>query len=392
MSRMSTSRPLLMIPGPIEISPGVQSAFSVPPPGHLAPRLIEAFGRSLGLMRNVWLAGTDAQPFVVPGSGTTAMDMAAWNLVEPGDSVLVVKTGYFSDRMEEMLRRVGARVASVGAEPGQAPALEEVGSAVETEKPKVLFATHVDTSTGVRIDPEPLARLARERGVLSVFDGVCATAGERFEMERWGADVYFTASQKAIGLPPGLGLLVVTPCALEARERRRGSPPPLALDFAQWLPIMRAYEAGKPAYFATPATNLVLALEMGLTEILRDGIEARIALHGRAASAMRQAWGALGLREVPATADARANTLSALWYPKGVGADLLPRIAARGVVVAGGLHPEIRDRYFRVGHMGYAASVPEFLRRTAEAVAGALLEVGHAGTTPSPEIWTRLLA
>lgn len=391
MPFMGNERPLLMIPGPIEISPAVQAAFSVPPPGHLAPRVIEAFGRSLGLMREVWRAGSDAQPFVVPGSGTTAMDMTAWNLVEPGDPVLVVKTGYFSDRMEEMLRRVGARVASVGAEPGHAPAFEAVESAIEARQPRVLFATHVDTSTGVRIDPEPLARLARKRGILSVFDGVCATAAERFEMGAWGCDVYFTASQKAIGLPPGLGLLVATPRALETRRRRGGTRPPMALDFEEWLPVMRAYEAGRPAYFATPATNLILALEAGLAEILHHGMDARVALHARAAAAMREAWRSLGLEEVPVRNDLQASTLSALWYPKGIGSDLLPRIAARGVIVAGGLHAAIRDRYFRVGHMGYAAAVPEMLRRTAEAVADALVEAGHPGRAPSPGIWTRLL-
>jgi alanine-glyoxylate transaminase/serine-glyoxylate transaminase/serine-pyruvate transaminase len=392
MAAMGNGRPLLMIPGPIEISPAVQAAFSVPPPGHLAPRVIEAFGRSLGLMRKVWLAGADAQPFVVPGSGTTAMEMAVWNVVSPHDSVVVVKTGYFSDRMETMLARAGARVTAVGSEPGHAPTIEEVRSAVDAATPKALFATHVDTSTGVRVDPEPLARLARERGILSVFDGVCATAGERFAMEAWGADVVFTASQKAIGLPPGLGLLVATPRALEARDRRAATPPPMALDFAQWLPIMKAYEAGRPSYFATPATNLILALETGLAEILADGMEARFALHARAARAMREAWRSLGLEEVPARDELRANTLSALWYPEGVGAELLARIAARGVVVAGGLHAAIRDRYFRVGHMGYAATVPEMLRRTAEAVGEAVLEAGHPGRAISPEIWSRLLA
>jgi alanine-glyoxylate transaminase/serine-glyoxylate transaminase/serine-pyruvate transaminase len=155
---------------------------------------------------------------------------------------------------------------------------------------------------------------------------------------------------------------------------------------------MRAYEGAKPSYFATPATNLILALEVGLAEILERGMQARFVLHARAAEAMRQAWSFLGLEEVPATGDLRANTLSALWYPDGVGADLLPRIAARGVVVAGGLHAAIRNRYFRVGHMGYAATVPEMLRRTAEAVAGALLEGGRRAELPPSEIWSRLLA
>lgn len=373
-------RPLLMIPGPIEVSPAVLEAFSAPPPGHLAPRLIEAFGTSLALMRRVWLASDDAQPFIVPGSGTTAMEMAARNLVGPEDPVLVVKTGYFSDRMEEMLRRIGAAVHALEAPPGEAPAREAVAAALESARAssapvRALFVTHVDTSTGVRIDPAPLARLAAEHGALSVFDGVCATAAERFEMASWGADVYLTASQKAIGLPAGLGLLVASPRAIESRMRRRETPPPMALDWLQWLPVMKAYEEGRAAYFATPPTNLVAALEVGLREILEQGMEARFAAHERAARAMRAAWSALRLAELAST-DLRANTLSALWYPENVDATLLRETASRGVVIAGGLHAAVRDRTFRVGHMGYAATRPEMLRATVEAIAGALTSLG----------------
>jgi alanine-glyoxylate transaminase/serine-glyoxylate transaminase/serine-pyruvate transaminase len=374
---MTSTRPLLMIPGPIEVSPAVLEAFCVPPPGHLAPRVIEAFGASLGLMREVWRAAADAQPFVVPGSGTTAMEMAAANLVQRGDTVLVVKTGYFSDRMEEMLRRLGAEVLVAAADPGAAPAIEVVESlfdgAQRSGKPvKVLFATHVDTSTGVLIDPAPLAARARQCGAMSVFDGVCATAAERFEMGAWDADVYLTASQKAIGLPPGLGLLVASARALEARRSRRDPAPPMGIDFHEWLPVMKAYEERKPAYFATPPTNLVLALDVGLREILAAGMDARFELHREAADTMRAAWRRLGLRPVPVRPDLQANTLSALYFPEGVDVSFVGRVAARGVTVAGGLHPALRTKYFRVGHMGYAATRPDMLERTIAAIAAEL--------------------
>jgi alanine-glyoxylate transaminase/serine-glyoxylate transaminase/serine-pyruvate transaminase len=226
-------------------------------------------------------------------------------------------------------------------------------------------------------DPEPLAGLARERGALSIFDGVCATAGERFEMEAWGADVYLTASQKAIGLPAGLALLVASGRALAARDARK-APPPLAHDWQAWLPVMQAYEARKPAYFATPPTNLILALAVGLEEILAHGMEARFALHERGARALRAAWSVLGLRPVPTRERNAASTLSALRFPAGVDASLPARVAERGVYVAGGLHPAIRSEYFRVGHMGYALTRTDFLMRCVEAVAGGLQSFGIA--------------
>jgi alanine-glyoxylate transaminase/serine-glyoxylate transaminase/serine-pyruvate transaminase len=379
-------RSLLMIPGPVEVSPRVQEAFSAPPPGHTAPALIAAFGEALEGMRRVWFAEPSSQPFVVGGGGTVAMDMAVANLVSPGDRVVVVKTGYFSDRMAEMLRRQGAATLEIGAEPGDAPSAAAVREALAADRAaggapcRALFATHVDTSTGVRIDPEPLARLAREQGMLSVFDGVCAACGERFDMAAWGVDVYLTASQKALGLPPGLALMVVSPRALAVRAARRGSGPAMYLDWEAWLPVMRAYEERRAAYFSTPPTNLVLALAAGLAEIESEGAAARIARHGRAGAVLRAAWQELGLRLLPVREELAADTLSALVLPDaGSGADapaVVARIAEHGVTVATGLLPELRSRYFRVGHMGWVIGRPDLLRRTVAAVAAGLRDCG----------------
>ncbi len=369
--------PLLMIPGPIEVSPAVVQASSGPPPGHLAPPIIEAMGAAIEDMRRVWVAASDSQPFIVAGSGTLAMEMAVYNVAQPGERVVVANSGYFSDRLAEMARRRGLEVVEVGCAPGDHPPLEGVAAALAAAPTKALLATHVDTSTGVRVDAQALAGLARAHGALSVFDGVCATAAERFEMEAWGADVYLTASQKAIGLPAGLALVVASRRALAARDGLT-TPPPMSIDFHQWIPIMRAYEARGRSYFSTPATTLVRALAVSLAEILEGGsMEPCFARHQRTADGLRAAWRELGLDLVPTRAELAANTLSALRYPAGVGPELVAAIGARGVVVAGGLHPAIRGEYFRVGHMGYVLRCPDDLARTIEAVAGALSDCGH---------------
>lgn len=369
---------LLMIPGPIETSPAVQAAAACAPPSHVSPQVLEAFGRSLELMRHVWLASQDSQPFILAGSGTLAMDMAVQNLLEPGDSAVVVNTGYFSDRITTMLKQRGVEVISVKAPSiGDVPSLEQIAQALEQTHAKALIATHVDTSTGVRVDAQAIARLARQAEVLSIFDGVCATAGERFEMEAWGADVYLTASQKAIGLAPGLALLVASPRALSARAALKQAPM-MSIDFDQWRPIMEAYEARKPSYFATPATPMIMSLKVGLDEILADelgglsGMQARFARHEAVASRARERWRSLGLELVPKREELAANTLSALYYPQGHDAALVGRIKDQGVVVAGGLHPEIKARYFRVGHMGYSATQEDHIQRTLDAIEAAL--------------------
>lgn len=365
---------LLMIPGPIEVSPTVQKAFAVPPPSHVAPAVLEAFGSSLEKMRTIWKASADSQPFVVAGSGTFGMEMAATNIVEPGDAVVVVNTGYFSDRMANMLERRGALVTHARApELGAVPSDDVIRSAVEDVRPKVVFATHVDTSTGVRIDAETVCAIAKDVDAMTVFDGVCATAAEAFEMEEWGADIYLTGSQKAVGLPPGLALLVASSRAMAARNDL-GAAPPMSMDFHQWQPIMEAYEARKPSYFATPATNLIMALDAGLGEIVDEGADAVVERHRRVADGCRRAWSALGLTLVPRTDSIAANTLSAIRYPDGVDSALLAKIKKRGVIVAGGLHPDMKTEYFRVGHMGYVTTRPEMMEATVRAVAESLAE------------------
>jgi alanine-glyoxylate transaminase/serine-glyoxylate transaminase/serine-pyruvate transaminase len=363
-----------MIPGPVEFDPEVMRALGTKTASHVAPEFISIFGKALKKVREVCLAPS-AQPFVVAGSGTLAMELAVANLVEPGERALVVNTGYFSDRMALLLERYGAEVVQEKCAPGEVPDVTAVERVLASGRFKVMTVTHVDTSTGVLAPVEALVKAAGRHGVLSVVDGVCATAGETFHQEAWGADVYLTASQKAIGVPPGLALLSVSPRALDAWRSRRTPVRSLYADFAEWLPIMEAYEAGRAAYFATPPVNLVYALEVSLGQILREGMEARFARHRRMARSFRAGWRALGLKMLPVTESVAANTLSALYYPEGVDTAMLGRAREQGVVLAGGLHPQLKTRYFRVGHMNVVG--PGDVLATVGAVERALLAAGH---------------
>jgi alanine-glyoxylate transaminase/serine-glyoxylate transaminase/serine-pyruvate transaminase len=345
-------RRLLMIPGPIEFEPEVLAAVGAPTTSHVAQEFIEVFARALSKMREVWRCPT-GQPFAVAGSGTLAMEMAAANLLEPGDRALVISTGYFSARFADILARYGAEVTTLEAPLGQTVDPSHVESALRSGHFKLMTLTHVDTSTAVRVDPQPMAALGVEYGVLTVVDGVCSLAAEELRQEEWGVDVALTASQKAIGVPPGLALLVVSQRALQAWRRRKTPVANYYADWGNWLPIMEAYEARKASYFATPAVNLVAGLEVSLGQILAEGMEARVARHQRLGRACRAAIRALGLRQVPTAEEHAAATLTAPYFPNGVaGQELLARVKAAGAILAGGLHPQIKSSYFRIGHMG----------------------------------------
>ena len=372
-------RSLLMIPGPIEFEPDVLQALGAPTTSHVAPDFIDAFGRSLENMRDVWLA-PEGQPFIVAGSGTLAMELAGANLIEPGDRALVLSTGVFGDRYEDLLQRHGADVTVLHAPLGQTVDLNDVEDVLKRGGYKLLTVTHVDTSTAVRMPLREIGDLAQRYGVLSIVDGVCSVAGEEIRQGEWGLDVVLTASQKAIGVPPGLALLVASPRAMEAFATRSTTVRSYYADWAKWLPIMTAYEARKPSYFGTPAVNLVAALDVSLRQILAEGMVARFSRHRHLADAFRSAIYALGMGLVAEVPDDRANTLTACRYPDGVtSSELLPAIKKAGVIVAGGLHPEIKAEYFRVGHMG-AVRLGDILA-TVGAIEMGLQHVGHSFET-----------
>ena len=199
------NRSLLMIPGPIEFEPEVLQAFGAPTTSHVAPDFIAAFGSALETMRRVWLA-PEGSPFVVAGSGTLAMELAGANVIEPGDRALVLSTGVFGDRFEDLLSRHGADVTVLRAPMGKIVDLNHVEDALKSTRYKVLTVTHVDTSTAVRMPIQPIGELAQRYGVLSIVDGVCSVAGEEIRQDEWGLDIVLTASQKAIGVPPGTQL------------------------------------------------------------------------------------------------------------------------------------------------------------------------------------------
>lgn len=373
-----TKRTLLMIPGPVEFEPAVLASLGEPTTSHLDILFIEAFGKSLEQMREVF-ESPSGQPLVLAGSGTLAMDCAGANLVEPGDKALVINTGYFSDRFATILERYGAEVTQVTAPPGSRPCPDAIRAALESGSFKLLTVTHVDTSTGVITNVEKITAMAKRYGVLVVVDGVCSVGAEQLKMEDWGVDLTLTASQKAIGVPPGLALLMIGPRALEAFHQRTHPVLNYYADWTNWLPVMQAYEKRTPSYFGTPPVNLIFALRTSLWQILSEGMPVRISRHHNISRACKAGIAALGLGQVPVEPRFAAHTLTAPRYPAGVNpSNFLSGVLKAGVTLAGGLHPLIRSEYFRIGHMG-AVTLADVLA-TLAAIETSLANCGYKFT------------
>jgi alanine-glyoxylate transaminase / serine-glyoxylate transaminase / serine-pyruvate transaminase len=139
------------------------------------------------------------------------------------------------------LRAYGAQVDEVRADFGKAATQEELEHALSSgKKYKAVAFTHVDTSTAVLADPKMITETVKRLSpgslvsVLSwhtpqctnvrvqVFlDGVCSVASEEIRMDDWGVDVIISASQKGLGAPPGLSVVIASQKAIQVSHLRQ---------------------------------------------------------------------------------------------------------------------------------------------------------------------------
>ncbi|ETW04123.1 hypothetical protein H310_04483 [Aphanomyces invadans] len=385
---VAEKKTLCMNPGPIAFEKDVLDAFAHEGISHVDPYFIDVFGNTLENLRKVFLA-QDGQPLVVTGSGTLGWDMVASNLLEADDNVLVINTGYFGDHFGDCFSQYGANVTYLRAPVGERPSVAELSKALSTTQFKAVTITHVDTSTGVlaNVAEYTAAVRAAQPDALVIVDSVCALGGEELRMKAWDVDVVLTGSQKCLGVPAGLSILVIRPRALKVHEKLSATKPKYYCDWTNWLGIMKNYEARRPSYFATPAVNHVFALHKSLEILLANGgMEARFREHRAVSAAIKAAIQSWGIDFVPVDGVA-ANTMTCVRFPKGIsGPDLLPKVYARGVSLAGGLHKEIKTEYFRIGHMGPSTRRADHAAQTVAAIEAALIECGFAIAMPGQAV------
>jgi serine---pyruvate transaminase len=333
----------LFTPGPTPVPPEVLAALAEPVVHHRGPDYRTLFGECLDRLRAVYRTAGDVLLFT--SSGTGAMESAVANLCSPGDRVVVVSAGAFGERWRNLAIAYRVDVQAVEYEWGETPRPEDLRAKLdEVGGAKAVFLTHSETSTGVVADVQALAAAAKPSGALVVVDAVSSLGAVPLETDAWGLDVVASGSQKALMTPPGIGLVSVSEAALAAR----GSSPRFYFDWER----TRTGQAKLDSAF-TPAVSLVRGLDVALGLLLDEGLEAAFDRHIRLGRACREGAKAMGL-ELFSPDEDRSAVVTALLTPEGIDAGEL-RLALRdryGVTVAGG-HGDLKNRLFRIGHIGY---------------------------------------
>jgi aspartate aminotransferase-like enzyme len=186
----------LMTPGPTPVPAAVAAAQTAEMVSHRGREFHELYQFVATTLREV--CGTAHEVYLLTGSGTAAMEAAVANVMSPGEKVLVVRSGHFGNRWAEILKEYGAMVRTIDVEWGRAvnPKLIAERLAEDTENEiRAVFATFVDTSTGVVNDVEEIGRMVNETNALFVVDAVSGLGAMDYRMDEWHGDVTLSASQ-----------------------------------------------------------------------------------------------------------------------------------------------------------------------------------------------------
>ena len=219
---------------------------------------------------------------VVPGGGTCGMEAVARQFAT-GRDCLVIRNGYFSYRWSQIFEMgaipanatvLKARRIAEGPQAPFAPApIDEVVATIAAEQPDVVFAPHVETSSGMLLPADYLRAVAdavHAHGGLFVLD--CVASGDLWvDMQASGVDVLITAPQKGWSASPCSALVMLGARALERITETTSSS--FACDLRKWLEIMQAYEAGGHAYHATLPTDALKAFRDTMLETGKRGFE-----------------------------------------------------------------------------------------------------------------------
>jgi aspartate aminotransferase-like enzyme len=309
---------------------------------HRSAEFEEIFHRAEGKARKVFR--TESRVLITASSGTGLQEAAVRNLAK--NDILSCVNGAFGKRWHTVALSNGKQADLLETEWNQPITPQAVADALKAKHYEAITVVHNETSTGLQNPIPQISAAVRSVSpdTLICVDAVSSLSGTKIEMDAWGLDFLLTSSQKALALPPGLGLAGVSDRALEyaAGVPNRG-----------WyfdLLLLEKHRV-KNSTPATPALALIYALDVQLDRIFAEGLEQRYKRHSDMAARV-QSWALERGFGLYAPEGYRSQTVTTVENTLGIDIGALNKfLLAREMRIAGG-YGQLKGHTFRIAHMG----------------------------------------
>jgi len=342
---------LVMGPGPESAHPRIYQALAKPTLGHMDPQLFTLMDAVKEKLREIMDTKNEAT-IALSATGSSGMEAVMVNLVEEGESMLVVTNGYFSERMADVARRVGALTDTLDFPWGSPVDAAAVAKKLKEKSYKYVSMVHGETSTGVINPIGEIGKLAKETGAFFIVDAVTTLGGNEFHADQWNIDALYSCSQKCIGSVSGLCPVSFSPRAMDKIAARKKKVPNFYLD----MTLLMKYWSGSPrTYHHTASANMIYGLYEALQLIGEEGPEKVYARHREIHEYLVSSLGQIGI-SLLVEKPHRLPNLNTVLIPEGAD-DAAVRKELRQtykIEIGSGLGP-LAGKIWRVGIMGYTA-------------------------------------
>ncbi|MFD1928405.1 pyridoxal-phosphate-dependent aminotransferase family protein [Sporosarcina siberiensis] len=364
---MLQDQQILRIPGPSPIPPSVQRAMSQPMIGHRGQETSAMLQTISSKLKKV--LGTSQDVLILTGSGTSGLEAAVVNIVQPNEEVLILISGAFGERFAKICDAYSIKTHQIDVEWGQAINPQDVKKYLKDHPEiKTVFSTYCETSTGILNPIKEISEAVHEASeALFVVDGVSCVGGVETKMDDWGIDVMVTGSQKAFMLPAGLAFIAVSEKAWN--KIKTNSRPRFYFDLVKYKDNIL-----KDTTPFTPALSLIFGLEQVLNLMEKEGLDLVYKRHQLMMNMTRAAFKALDIPLL--TSDEFASPTVTAVQPNDFNSEDFRKVLKKqfGLTVAGG-QQHLSGKIFRIGHMGYCS--PADVLQTISAIEIGLNLVGR---------------
>jgi alanine-glyoxylate transaminase / serine-glyoxylate transaminase / serine-pyruvate transaminase len=339
-------------PGPTNIPDSVLRAIDRPSIDFHDPDFREVYDACFEGVKRI--LRTQHRLFMYTGSGHAAWEASLTNLLSPGDTILLLESGYFSDEWAKMARALKVEVRPVAADWRHGVDIANVKAALAEDTVhaiKAVCVVHNETATGLFIPiPEVRAAIdAAKHPALLLVDTISSLGSLDFRMDEWKIDGVVGGGQKGLMLPTGMSFTAVSPKALEVHKNAK-----LARFYFDWTLML----ARNPqSFIGTIPVNFFYGLKESIRLLEEEGLPNVIARHHRLGEAVRRAvkvWAGNNGPQLFCTNPGRfSDSVTAVQMPEGHDAEALRRTARQrfNVSLGGGLG-KLNGRVFRIGHLG----------------------------------------
>jgi alanine-glyoxylate transaminase/serine-glyoxylate transaminase/serine-pyruvate transaminase len=340
-------------PGPTNIPDSVLHAVAHQTVDFNDPAFLEVYDACVAGLKRV--LRTEQEVFLYTGSGHAAWEASLVNLLSPGDTVLILESGYFSESWAKMAKDLGLEVQTIAADWRRGVDMAAVQAALEADKAhaiKAVCVVHNETATGMMIPPAEVRAAidAAQHPALLLADTISSLGSLEFRMDDWGVDACVGGSQKGLMLPTGMSFTGVSAKAMQVHQGSR-----LPKHYFNWTNMQQRRHR---SFVGTVPTSFFYGLAESLRLIEQEeGLDNVIARHSRLARAVRAAvqhWSGNNGPGLYCQNPARlSDSVTAILMPEGHDADKLRALCLQrfNVSLGGGLGP-LGGKVFRIGHLG----------------------------------------